>query len=84
MQRAVKAQNDPLMEYLLMHGADPNQGQRLPLVTAVKNERLYVIEILLDFGADPGLDDFKGESPMDVAKNSGNRELLNRLRRASR
>ncbi|MCA9781432.1 MAG: ankyrin repeat domain-containing protein, partial [Candidatus Eremiobacteraeota bacterium] len=51
LYRAVKARNDPLAEYLLDHGADPNEGRYLPLVEAVKQRRPYAIHFLLEHGA---------------------------------
>jgi hypothetical protein len=53
LSRAVEAKNDPLMEYLLAHGADPNAGSPLPLVLAVEQQRHYAVQVLLDHGAHP-------------------------------
>ena len=53
LYEAVKSKNDPLAEYLLAHGADPNEGKYLPLVEAVKQRRPYAIHFLLEHGADP-------------------------------
>lgn len=64
---AVEAKNDPLAEYLLAHGADPNEGKYLPLVEAVKQRRPYAVHFLLEHGADPNARSSGDGTALDLA-----------------
>ena len=64
---AVEAKNDPLAEYLLAHGADPNEGKYLPLVEAVKQRRPYAIHFLLEHGADPNASSSGDGTALEIA-----------------
>jgi ankyrin repeat protein len=82
LERAVEAHNDPLMEFLLEHGSDPNQGETLPLVTAVEHQRMYAIQVLLDHGADPAKQERGGRSALDTAKQMNKLDILHALKDA--
>lgn len=67
------------MQLLLQHGADvnlPGLNNTTPLHDAVHNERLDVVKVLLEWGADLQAVDRFGHRPCDVAESAVMRELL--------
>lgn len=66
-------------KYLLEHGADPNRKRERgwrPLHHALaRDNRIEMIELLLDHGADPALED-DGESPIVTAGHRGRSDVL--------
>ena len=73
--RAVEARNDPLAEYLLAHGADPNEGRYLPLVEAVKQRRPYAIHFLLEHGARPDAHSSGDGTALEVAEKTAQDDI---------
>ncbi|MFF1731268.1 HDIG domain-containing metalloprotein [Streptomyces sp. NPDC058247] len=77
---AAEHQDVELLARLLDAGADPNEGNgATPLTYAVETEGDVALQsgdpltvattaVLLAYGADPGLADSSGETPLDVAK----------------
>lgn len=57
----------------------PDEDGSTPLAEAVLAERLAVIELLLERGADPNLADALGNSPISLARAHGSSSLAARL-----
>lgn len=80
-------QNDSiLLEYLLLHGANPNLPQNKTDYTALMIATLYgspkSIEILLNYGADPKSEHSQGFNILDIANSRGNVEIIKMIKRA--
>lgn len=60
-----------VVRQLLEHAADPNARQQrgfTPLHAAAQNGDVPLIQLLLDFGADPAQQDETGKAPVDYAQ----------------
>ena len=60
-----------LVALLLRHGADPNlysPEDGLPLINACTNNRIGVVKLLLEYGTDPSIAHFSGETALDYAE----------------
>lgn len=66
---------------LLNNGADANVkvGGFTPLVIAVKNEDVRLVELLLHMGANPDIKDGKGNVPLLLAAMSSNVKICDEL-----
>lgn len=68
---------------LLSQGADPNyfheEKGTTPLHVAAKEGQISQIELLVVYGADPGMTDSQGKTPIDYARLAGHQELADRL-----
>jgi ankyrin repeat protein len=73
-----------IAEMLLSKGADINAGAggNTPLHAAVLAGRAEMVEWLLAHGADPGLKDYEGKTPLERGAASGNERLQEILERA--
>jgi ankyrin repeat protein len=85
---AARDQNEPIMRLLLERGAalDPADAfGNTPLWRSVMNtgESLAVPKLLLEHGADPNRKNRSGKSPLDVARDSGQEELVELFERRS-
>lgn len=80
-----KAENDKIARLLIDSGADVNacDGQGLtPLMTAIYADSDEMTLYLLEKGADVGVKNAKGWTALDLAKQKGNRRLLQILHQA--
>lgn len=73
---ALHQRNYAIVELLLKYKADPNLPVKFntsttPLEFAVRMDRLDMIEILLQHGANPNNTNRNGQSPIDIAKQKG-------------
>ena len=84
LRSAVDAKAPAIARLLLARGADPNQrysppgNQRLLSRTAQDGD-LPTARVLLDFGADPGLADDRGLTPLHEAAREGHVEMIRLL-----
>ena len=66
-----------------MSDADANwQGIRTPLNSAVRNNRVEIVQLLLAAGADPSLPDKSGKTPLELT-GSWNPEIEELLEQAA-
>ena len=70
-----------IAKLLLEHGADPNARNyhdwgRTPLHRAAIGGHVEIVKILLERGVDPRIADNEGRIPLDYAKDSTTRSLL--------
>ncbi len=68
-----------VMRYLLAKGLDPNKiwySEIRPLHCAADADMNEAVIILLEAGADPSLRNYSGERPADIARERGNRGLV--------
>ncbi len=74
--RVASVQPD-LIRPLLEHGLDPNGStHKLPaLFFFVQLRNAEIVELMVEYGADPLVLDPKGQTPIDVAESSGMREI---------
>ncbi|KAI8628444.1 ankyrin [Xylariaceae sp. FL1651] len=71
--------NEKMAELLLLMGANPNkygQGQFIPLVSAIdaaarSRNKIHLVKLLLEHGADPGIRDGSGRTAFEAANNAG-------------
>ena len=77
---AVIRQRHDVAEWLLSKGADPDGSDNCsitPLESAIENEDVPMIRLLIDAGADPDLDRLSiGITPRSVAAKSGNPAVI--------
>ncbi|EJL25876.1 ankyrin repeat domain-containing protein [Brevibacillus sp. BC25] len=83
---AVAKNNYDMVNELLKNGAEPDlnyQNFRSPLMRAVQDNRLHIVKLLLEYGADPLLatqyapeHPSKLSSPIAEARMLGNREMI--------
>lgn len=69
---------------LLSHGANPNMFvpvQETPLVIAARKGDPNIVQALLDYKADPLIKDGIGMLPLEMAKESGNKQIVTLLER---
>ncbi|MCH1911596.1 ankyrin repeat domain-containing protein [Leptospira noguchii] len=84
---------DKIVKLLLEHGAKVNtltvvikqippmsSGGHTPLHYAVLSGKLNTAKILLKYGADKTIKNGDGETPLDIAKKKGNKELIELLK----
>lgn len=74
--RAVTNNDTAIVELLLKHGANPNQGVKKtgnakPLDMACQEGLLDVIKILVKYGADVNDKGFRGQTPIRTAARNG-------------
>lgn len=87
LQRAVLGNNSDMLRFLLSRGADPNSTYMgaTPLVHACHQKAMPMIEILLESGADINLKSsypnmpYDGKSPLDIAREGGNEQVVELL-----
>lgn len=91
LECGLRADTPLKLEYFLKHGADPNApGPNFRPLTAIAfdvmqgypltGERREMVKLLLRYGADPALPDrMEHGNPIEMARKSGNTELLNLL-----
>lgn len=67
---------------VLAADADPNGSVRgvTPLCAATERGSLAVVTLLLEYGADPHQEDFKGRSPLQIAEEWADRNVETELR----
>lgn len=70
-----------LARWLLESGADPNGGypSTVPLRNAIENRDLPMVELLLEYGADPDFDMGNNMTPRRFAKHKGFEEITELL-----
>lgn len=75
-----------VLEYLLHHGANPNQPQHqtgyTPLMVAILYGSSESIEILLNYGADPKSEHSQGFNILDLANSRGDVEIIRMIQHA--
>lgn len=73
----------PVAQLLLKFGADPNVRDRstgaTPLHDAARTGFLDTVRLLVQFQADPNAKDNKNCRPIDIARESGNTEVIDFL-----
>lgn len=82
MNEAASTNDVTRMRSWLLAGALPKSSDysgRTPLQMAVRHSAIDVIDILLEFGADPALRDEFGLSAIDEAQTIGDDELFRQL-----
>lgn len=74
-----------MVDLLLKSGANPNlvSDESTALVNAVKSGEISLINLLINNGCDIILRDRSGRSALDYAQETGNTEIINRLRNAA-
>lgn len=81
---AVMNENVDEVAYYISIGMDVNflhpEIMTNPLIEAVKVGKIEIIQLLLENGADPKIISQIGESALSVAKNKGDRKLIELLR----
>ncbi len=81
LYNSVEFQYYNVVKKLLEMGADPNKVcEYVPLNQAIEDEWIEGVRLLLKYGADPEIDDSFGSTPMEEAREKGNREILNLLK----
>ena len=84
----VNAPDLQLLQWLINHGVDPNQisSVHTPLTTAIENQNLPALALLLEAGASPNLDIYgkncTTNMPLDFAIDKGNEAIIMALRKA--
>jgi ankyrin repeat protein len=74
-----------IVKKLLKKGADPNAEVRnwvTPLMYAALDLYPDVVELLLNYGANPSLKDYQGHNALWYAEKGGNREIISMLQDA--
>jgi hypothetical protein len=88
---AIDTMNREMVKWFLENGADPNHRDErgnTPLIYTVENfegkekGKLKIVEILLEYKANPGLEDKSGISAMDAARLRNYREIMEVLKKA--
>ena len=69
LQRAIERDIPYDVELLLANGADPDLGSWSAVHMAIMHGRTKILEILLDYGANPNTIDGAGHTPMYYAEN---------------
>jgi uncharacterized protein len=71
--------NPEMVRVLLEHGADANRrkGSITPLMYAVRKRDLETVKLLIRYGADPSLQNHRGETALSISTDSIRRVLLN-------
>lgn len=72
----------PIIERMLKAGANPNRGGRYkyyPLLYAASHNSMKMVKMLLQYGADKSLKDYRGKTAADYARSSGHVEMANFL-----
>jgi len=67
------------VQQMLKDGQDPNQIDEVgdtPLAIAIQNDRIWIVELLLEGGADPDLKSSDGVSAREWAQLNGRLKLL--------
>jgi hypothetical protein len=83
LQRAIVVEDPEVLKLLLSAGADVNASpSRPPLMMAIRLKSAAMTDILLSAGADPLQCDAKGDSPMKLAMETKDAELIRKVRRA--
>lgn len=77
--------NTPLAHLLLEFGADPNVPDpgtgSTPLHDAARTGFMDTVMLLIRFGADPNAKDINNLRPVDVARQTGNLDMVEFLSR---
>lgn len=70
-----------MMEILLRYGYDPNSmfGPHTLLINVIVDGTIEVLELLLDYGADPSKPDIHGRSPISIALQEDNMNIITLL-----
>jgi ankyrin repeat protein len=86
IDHAARLRRYDIVELLLKRGAEPNgQDMLFPdsfstlLHSAAVNDDVQLAELLLTFGAKPALADSEGQTPAEVAKETGSKRVLELL-----
>lgn len=84
LSRAVVKGRRDVALWLLEQGADPNGASpdTAPLGSAIWQDDLAMVKVLLDYGADPEKTVGFGETAMEMARDRGNRAIIDALARA--
>lgn len=82
LDQAISKNSLQIVKYLISKDASVNYktkfwGQRTPLMFAIGQNDLQMVQILLDAGADPKIADKNGKIALDYAIDTGNKELIN-------
>jgi len=76
----------PTVEFLLKKGADPNlvdsEEHFTPLMFAAAEGHIDVVQILLEYHADPAMKDIDGDTAESFARQNGHEEVANLLQSA--
>ncbi|MFZ5953612.1 MAG: ankyrin repeat domain-containing protein [Candidatus Dependentiae bacterium] len=71
----------PLIDTIIANGAEVNfQGSSTPLISAIKIGNKATVEKLIEFGADVNLADKRGITPLQMAEQFGNQEIIGLLK----
>jgi ankyrin repeat protein len=81
MEEALKEENIEKIETLLLEGSDPNEKTKTgkPIIFLTDNQE--VIKLLLEYGADPKIEDEYGFKLEDYADDDKLKALLNEPRK---
>jgi ankyrin repeat protein len=82
---AVNEGHRQIIGTLLSHGADPNyryeSGTAAPIITATMLGDAEIVKVLLDHGADPNTTGGDGKTPVKIASEKGQSQIVDLLKK---
>ena len=84
LDRAIVADNEQDVRSLLERGVDPNwcPGDATHLIVAIQNDRIAIVKLLIEKGADANKKDYLGRTALQQAKKRGNQKMVQLLAEA--